>query len=379
MKKYLIICFALAAVILLSSCSTGRLYISDINGISSNDNMLSGSANDMRPGIYSYTADGRYIYNEYYRIDILENRISVNCDKPLCNHDTTECDGEFFQEHVIVRAYEGGFYYTDGNILYYKKGDDIEKIYENNFVSDFEKDYEWTDTLGHFGAIPTDDGIICVGLNYFFKISYDGELLRDPVVAAEDERCSFFAIDKDTLLGDAYTFDHVDYMFVADLNDGTVTKIKDGADPNWYADNKIYYTTGNFLSSDIFTCDMDGENEKMILSGVSLRTMIEKTIYFCTASDRSVIYKYDTETGETAEVLNLPELAREQQNSGQPIDTITDLFGSTVSNITYFPNIEKILIGTYNADQRINFFISDKSGEEFVQISKPDKGKITVV
>ena len=398
----------IAAAMLLTSCSgsseTSNLqYVSDPAELVESEDGSSTptdgdpSINDMRTSGEG-TCDGKYIYSSsyIYKININDYSVQIDCDKPGCDHLSEDCDGRAPGNNYLNsrRAYNGGFFYLDDDgILFSIKGKEINQIYKNTYISEYEKHVHETNpyatsTLGSIDDFYiVSDGIICRASNYIFKVGFDGTPMSEVIEPLKDSGLELKVLDADTVLckpsdaGDSGIENNGD-VFTVTLSTGEITQHPEYIFPTFYIDGKSYFVKGTdeMLVSDMYVGDgLEGKDPQKLYHDCGLfMTHSEDAIYYVPYLDDMKLYKYDIATGENTVLFDLEKIADEQEPVIDTLDEALDVFGSSFMIVDYYPNAQKLT--AYLKGGRV-FLICDKDGknaalagmatDDMGQISKP--------
>ena len=362
MKKILyIILFSL----LLTSCSGGEQYVSIPEIIAEEtDDYIPLSDNRTRNSInMGYdTFDGRYLYNFGGLLDTVDNIIKDTCTQPGCTHNTETCERKFYVQRSI-KAYNGGLLYTDKNKLYFRKNSEDTLLYENDFYTDFEQ--ENYARKGFFDiALLDDDGIICSGVNFVFKVGYDGQLIYKPVVFSEKEFANDVSlVDSQTVLICTASMN----IISLDLSTGEITQVKEHARTPVYIDGKIYYIfiedENNVYYLSLNRCDINGKNDERLLDDCYIYCVTHDYIFYTKDSEAFSLFRYDLNSKENKVILDLKELTDAYMKESPD----ADLFGTTVKDPLYFPAADALILPT-DEHGTIGYVVMDGKGENPVYV-----------
>ncbi|MCH5324055.1 MAG: DUF5050 domain-containing protein [Eubacterium sp.] len=323
----------------------------------------------------SISSDGKYLEfgNDKYKLDIQEYVIADACLRENCDHIGAKCErGEY---HLRKNYYDGGFFYispVSGFLMYYKDGR-YEAIYQNSYVSDYESaNYDVTNTIVHYFL--TDDGIICFGVNYAFKIGYDGELICEPVEWGDGYGLSMALIDNNrVLVGDINNT-----LSVVDLKAGTLASIAHNAIYGSYVGGKIYYLDNSKYPEPfrLTRCDLNGENTETLLNDCYPYCYSDEYIFFMTEKDDCSLYRYNVSSAEIEKILDTRDVSQQLSSDGLYPDSIYGL--RLMGTINYLPKSQKLVLELIRRDPHNGYsyecpdlLILDKNGENPVFI----KGK----
>ncbi|MCH5324840.1 MAG: DUF5050 domain-containing protein [Eubacterium sp.] len=293
------------------------------------------------------TFDGRYMYNHEYKLDTASHTMTDVCDAVGCKHDDAECKRHFFNYDNYAYAYNGGFYYFkyDTPMLYYTKDGEITEIYRNEFTTDYEKKIDLKP-----GAITqvllVEDGLICKGADYFYKLDFDGSLIYPHIkipeggsgwnLATPDGVTVFFSNQENQLTR-------------VNLETGEVTYLKEHAVLQQLADGRLYYLVADGTLSRLMSCDTDGEDEQTIMeqkfsvnAGGGSFVITGDCVFYEEANDRFSLYRYNTKTGDTDRVIYIPDIVEEYEKDHPNIN----LFGTVLFGAEYIPSGNFIAVWT---------------------------------
>ena len=331
----------------------------------------------------SYTITDKYIYFDRiitlgsagkqiiqdYKINLQSGEMTPLCNVPDCHHSFTDMDCESF----IPRAAIGDKCYTlkrtginesrtiideSGNVVFENKfATDLSLKYAEQRMEEYDSNrtgYDEDIVKYRIHNILADDkNLYITGSNYIYAYNVETKQTTEPLIIDEEFPCRLLGADMDNKR--VYFSNEVFEVFMADVENQTVTKVYDGEIKDLKGYNgKIYYA--RFLPRDsenpdapataqIFEADPDFTNEKLLVNGCANAFIIKEDKIFyldplkAEQQQQIMLHSYDMNTGESAELFAVEDVMR--MVTAPHIDRIfvmghhTDNTGiSTVSNTT---------------------------------------------
>lgn len=233
---------------------------------------------------YTITPDFLYIikYNDKTKIDLKTGRVQPICDIAGCIHDKNRSPNcAEFEAFCPVFAASDGLYIAKSNSLgklYLRNDDGDTEVFENDFYTDLEARII-PDEKTSFQAIVRDGIMYVVGGSYMYTVDMSSmEKRSEPVVISE----SF--IQNADISGEYFWFSNENLeLKLYNMNSGDIIKTDDKVLRVKCAGNKIYYIKSSENEFGLYSRDIDGGNETLIVNKVENEfSVTDNCIYYLT-------------------------------------------------------------------------------------------------
>ncbi len=231
---------------------------------------------------YAVTEDYLYIikHNDKSRINLKNGRVQSICDIAGCIHD--ENKSPFCKEFEIfcpVFASAEGMYISklDGK-LYIRNGDGDTKVFENDFYTDLEAQIT-PDEKASFQALARDGIMYVVVGSYMHTVELSSmEKLSEPLVISD----SF--IQNADVSGEYFWFSNENMeLKLYNMSSGEIVKTDDKVLRVKCAGNKVYYIKSSDNILGLYSRDIDGGNEILLVNNVKNEfSVTDNSIYYIT-------------------------------------------------------------------------------------------------
>lgn len=304
MKRRTIAAIALGILISLTACNKDTETYVDVDPekeVMEQEESFDDLRKNFPLGSSRITFDGNYLYIYGMKADVNKHVITYDCDIVGCKHNTEECGAWIKQQRSSERAYDGGFYYTLSNGIYYEKDDKQTLIYENDHTTEWSKE-TYDDPYGISMPIIVDDTkIIVFGANFLFTVNPKTKEATEPIDVGEIYFLSFSLINENKVAVANINFE----LFTVDLDSSESVKLKDYVLEVQSDGTSLYYISTENNKRRLIKCDVDGTNEEVIIENVGIYQLEEDSILFTQQDDNSTVYKKDLNTHTNEKLLEL--------------------------------------------------------------------------
>ena len=252
---------------------------------------------------YSFSSDQFAVFEQDRKklIDLNTGIISSFCDIPGCPHDDTAIDT--CKEYMPINSpvfTKDGMYYTNyfyPGKLFFKAAGEEKIVFENTFFTDKEAELV-PDAKTGCGFFIRGETIYITGMTYFYTVDISTmKKTCEPVVLSEspiwnaDVSGEIFYVTNENL-----------ELISCDMKSGELKKLKDKVWRIQACDDSLYYIKTDEGKNSVFKSDLDGSNEKKLISDTELSMYVtDKSIYYMTNDG---LYSCDL-SGGNAKKINL--------------------------------------------------------------------------